>query len=319
MAIGLGVVTACSSPSADTPEDTGSAGAFPVTIDHIYGSTTIERKPTRIVTLGVTDADPVLALGTTPLAVTGYSFYPDTGIGPWAMKLVKGDKPARLASDSEPNIEQIATLAPDLIIGVMAGFDKATYDKLSKIAPVIARPAKYAPYTVPRAESTRMIATAMGQLDDGEKLIKQAEDAFAKAAAEHPEFAGKTATVVLPYDGKYGAYLPGDSRGRVVTQLGFTVPKTITDQDNGKSFFVEVSREQVALLDGDVLVMLANTPETREFVDKDTILQAVPVVAKGRMVITDTDTRGAMTYNSVLSIPYVIDRLVPELAKVLAS
>ncbi len=32
----------------------------------------------------------------------------------------------------------------------------------------------------------------------------------------------------------------------------------------------------------------------------------------------DLDVRGAMTYNSVLSVPYGVSRLVPELAAALA-
>jgi iron complex transport system substrate-binding protein len=36
------------------------------------------------------------------------------------------------------------------------------------------------------------------------------------------------------------------------------------------------------------------------------------------MILPDLDTRGAMTYNSVLSVPYALDRLVPQLAEAVA-
>ncbi|YCN58173.1 ABC transporter substrate-binding protein [Rhodococcus erythropolis] len=45
-----------------------------------------------------------------------------------------------LYSDSEPNFEKVAGLAPDLIVGVSAGFDENTYAKLTKIAPTVGRP-----------------------------------------------------------------------------------------------------------------------------------------------------------------------------------
>lgn len=309
------VLTACGSgPEPSGAEQAPTSGdSFPVTIPHTFGETTIESSPERIVTLGVTDADAVLALGTTPVAVTGYTFYPETGLGPWTEPYVEGTQPVRLDSDSDPNLEQIVALEPDLIIGVTAGFDKAIYDLLSQIAPTIARPAGTAAYTVPRDDATRMIATALGRPEQGEELISSANDAFARAASANPEFQGKRGVVVLPYDGKYGAYFPGDSRGQFMTQLGFRLPDEIAALDTGDTYFTEISRERLGMLDGDVLVMLADDPAARAFIDSDPALAAVPVVQEGRMIVPDTDTRGAMTYNSVLSVPYALDHLVPAL------
>lgn len=304
-------LAACGSGPAPAAPETG--GAFPVTIKHVFGETTIEREPQRIVALGVTDADAVLALGVTPIAVTGYKYYPETGLGPWAQALVTGEQPVRLESDSAPNLEQIASLNPDLIIAVSAGIDEAVYGKLAGIAPTIARAEAKTAYTVPRAEATRLIAQAMGEVAAGEELLKRADDAYAQAIAANPAFAGKSAAIVLPYDGKYGAYFPGDGRGRVITELGLHVPQGIAALDNGTTFFTEVSREQVSLLDGDLLVMLADAPAARQFVDTDPILQSLPVVKEGRMVIPDLDTRGAITSNSVISVPFALERLVPAL------
>jgi ABC-type Fe3+-hydroxamate transport system substrate-binding protein len=317
----MAVLGACGSPKqaapAVPPADGAGGGLFPVTIEHAYGTTTIDRVPARVVTLGVTDADPVLALGITPLAVTGYSYYPGTGLGPWAQALVRGPQPVRLASDSQPDIEQIAMLEPDLIIGVSAGFDQGVYDRLSSLAPTIVRPADVAAYTVPRDRATRMIAAALGRTEQGEALLRAADAAFADAVAAHPEFQGRTGAVVLPYDGIYGAYFPGDARGRFMQQLGFVVPGQLAARDDGDRFFSEVSREQLGILDGEVLVVLADDPAARAVVDGDPVLQALPVVAGGRMVVPDTDTRGAMTANSVVSVGFALDRLVPALAEAL--
>src|SRR5262245_31240141 len=51
--------------AADAPEAAEvevSAEAFPVTIEHKYGSTEITQRPERIVTVGLTDHDALLAL-----------------------------------------------------------------------------------------------------------------------------------------------------------------------------------------------------------------------------------------------------------------
>jgi iron complex transport system substrate-binding protein len=102
-----------------------------------------------------------------------------------------------------------------------------------------------------------------------------------------------------------------------MAELGFELPPALAALDTGDEFYIDMSREQVQMLDADVLVMIADTPDTRAFVDGDVLLQRVPVVADGRMVVVDTDTRGAMIYNSVLSVPYTLDHLVPMLAEAL--
>lgn len=326
--VGLRVGTAVSAvllaaACGGTPSNPPSAppggppgGPFPVTITHEFGSTTIEAPPQRIVALGVTDADPLLALGITPVAVTGYTFY-ESGLGPWAEERITGEAPLRLDSDSTPDLEQIAALAPDLIVGVSAGFDQAVYDRLRLIAPTVARPAGTDSYTVARADATAQIATAVGRGPDGEALNRRADEAFAAAVAAHPEFGGLTGSVVLPYEGRYGAYTPGDSRGRFLAALGFVPAPGIASLGPSDGYFVEIAPEQAGLLDGDVLVMLADQPAQRQAVAQDPVLQQVPVVVDGRMVLTDLDTRGAMTYNTVLSVPYALDRLVPQLAAAL--
>lgn len=294
-------------------------GAFPVTIEHVFGATTIEAEPERIVVLGVTDADAVLALGKVPVANTGFVFTAETrGFGPWAAPLVEGEDVTFLESDSEPNVEQVAALAPDLIIGISAGFDEDLYAQLSGIAPVIARPAGTAAYTVSRDDATRTIALALGQVERGEELIAAADDAFAEAVAANPEFEGKTATAALPFDGQYGAFLPGDARGQVLDQLGFVLPAAIAELATGDSFFVPVSQEQVNLLDGDVLILLTDEASQPQ-VDADPVLAQLPVVTSGGLIQPDLEVRGAMTYNTVLSVPFAIDGLVPLLQDALST
>ena len=58
----------------DSDTDSGAAApaaepsAFPVTIEHKYGSTTIEEAPKRIVVAGLREQDSLLALGVVPVA-----------------------------------------------------------------------------------------------------------------------------------------------------------------------------------------------------------------------------------------------------------
>lgn len=313
-------LTACgnadSGSSESAPSPQAADGAFPVTIEHEFGSTTIEEEPERVVTLGVTDADAVLALDLVPVGNTGYTFY-ESGLGPWTDDLVGGAELTRIDSDSEPNIEQIANLAPDLIIGVSAGFDDAVYEDLSQIAPVVARPAGVAAYTVPRDEATEIIATALGRPEEGVTLNEATDELLEQARADYPEFEGLTGTAVLPYDGKYGAYLPGDARGRFLMSLGFDIPEAITERDSGGDFFVELSTERVDLLDGDLLLVMSDD-EDFDITEGSSVFDTLDVVREDAVVTTTLDERGAVTYNSVLSVPYALDHLVPRIGEALS-
>lgn len=311
----LSLLAGCA--SSNSAQDTGTTDSdnenFPVTIDHVFGSTEITEEPERIVALGVTDADIVLALGEVPVGNTGYVFF-ENGLGPWTDELVKDAELTRIESDSEPNLEQIASLDPDLIIGVSAGFDEKVYEQLSAIAPVVARPSDSAAYTVPREEATNIVAKSMGKAEQGEELNAQVEEMVASAREEHPEFEGKVGLAVLPYQDKYGAFLPGDARGQFLESLGFSVPEEILEQDTGESFFVDVAKENVDALDGDLLLVL-HDDENIDIVADNQVLTTLDVVQNDAVVVATTDQRGAITYNSVLSIPYAIDELVPRLAE----
>lgn len=313
--------TAPAAPASTPPQGPTSTaaaeGAFPVSVDSAFGTATVPAVPTRVATIGITDADPLLALGVQPLSLTGFSFFPQTGLGPWATPLVTGT-PVVLDSDTQFSVEQLAALRPDLISALSSGIEQPLYQQLSAIAPVLARPADTPAYTVSRDTITRTLAAALGRPEDGEKLVAAADAALAGARAAHPEFAGRTAVVALPYDGQYGAFLPGDARGRFVTEVGFTVPKAITDLDDGSTFFIPVSLEQLSLLEADVLVVLTDD-KTREAVEQDQLLHQLSVVQRGGLVLPDIDLRGAISYNTVLSVPYAVERLVPLLAAALAA
>jgi len=50
-----------------------SGAAFPVTVPHRFGSTTIPAEPKRVVSLGYTDRDAILALGVVPVAIREFT------------------------------------------------------------------------------------------------------------------------------------------------------------------------------------------------------------------------------------------------------
>src|SRR5690606_2661953 len=138
----LALLAACGTPnpetdsaSAGTPPSAGSA--FPVTVEHKFGSTTIPEQPQRVVTVGFNEQDFALALGVEPVGVREFLGY-DAPNRPWAPEAVRG-KEIPTVGANELELEQIAALEPDLILGINGYFTKGTWQKLSKIAPTLAQ------------------------------------------------------------------------------------------------------------------------------------------------------------------------------------
>ena len=57
-------------PNAGSSKPTAAAGSFPAEATHRFGTTVVPKRPERIVVVGLTEQDAVLALGYKPIATT---------------------------------------------------------------------------------------------------------------------------------------------------------------------------------------------------------------------------------------------------------
>ena len=318
----VGTAAACGDSGSDTAAGTAakssaSGDAFPVTIKHKFGSTTIKSEPQRIVTIGLTDQDAVLALGKVPVATTNWLGDYKGAIGPWAQdKLGSSAVPTVLKdTGTGPQIEKIAALKPDLIIALYSALTKAQYQTLSKFAPVVAQPKEYNDYGIPWQQQTETIGKALGKADEAKKLVDGVEAKFAAAKAKYPAFAEATAVMATPYEGIF-VYGSQDPRSRLLSDLGFALPSGL-DKVIGDSFGANISSERTDLLDQDVAVWIV--PDTTTAVTKlhaTKLYGDLNVVKQGRevFIVESSDYGNAVSLSTVLSIPYVLDRLVPQLA-----
>lgn len=290
---------------------TPSSAAFPVTIKHKYGETTVPKQPARVVSVGYSEQDVLLALGVKPLGVRDwYGDYPGA-IWPWAKDAAGADLP-KIIGAAELDFEAIAGLAPDLIVGITSGMTKEEYDKLSKIAPTLPQPGEFPDYGVPWREEVRIIGKALGLDAKAEKSIADIEARFAQVKKDHPEFAGKTATVGFYFQEMPGAYSSADARSRIMTDMGFVIPKKF-DELAGAAFYFNVSNEQITTLDTDVIVWLSSTDEGLESIRKMPLRPQLKAVSEGREVFVGKLLGGAFSFGSPLSINYLLDNLVPKL------
>jgi len=318
----LGTATACGSDKdsgsdAAAEQTTAASSAFPVTIAHKFGSTTIKAEPKRIVTVGLTDQDPVLALGKVPVGTTEWLGGYKGAIGPWAAdKLGSAAVPTVLTdTGTGPQTEKIAALKPDLILSVYGGLTKEQYETLSKFAPVVAQPKEYNDYGVPWQQQTEIIGKALGQEDKAKELVSGVEADFKEAAAKNAEFAKSTAVMATPYEGLF-VYGSQDPRSRVLTDLGFKLP-TDLDKVIGDEFGANISKERTDLLDtGAIVWIVSDVDKDAAKLHKNALYGDLNVVKQGREVYVkeSSDYGNSVSFVSVLSLPYMLERLVPQLA-----
>jgi iron complex transport system substrate-binding protein len=237
-------------------------------------------------------------------------------IGPWA-KAALGDAavPAVLDDTDGLQFEKIAALQPDLILGLYSALTKDDYSKLSALAPTVAQPVGENDYGVSWDKETLIVGQAVGKAEEAQKIVDGIEAKFAEAKAAHPEFAGKTAIEAATYEG-YWVYSASDARVHILTQLGFTLPDGLAEIV-GDKFGANLSKERTDLLDTDVIVWLVPDPTSDPVtLHKDTLYARQDVVTEGREIFIGDNTEygAAHSFVSPLSLPYVLDRLVPQLA-----
>ncbi|MBY6413054.1 ABC transporter substrate-binding protein [Rhodococcus sp. BP-252] len=303
-AAAVALVAGCSSDDSSSSTNSDESGAFPVTITHHFGETTVDSEPSSIVTIGFNEQDFVLALGVKPVATRGNLSY-DYRNRPWAQEALGGTDIPEVGSE-ELNLEQIANAGPDLILGPYSFIEQGQYDQLSEMAPTIADIGGYD--DVPAAtwqQEFEVIGKALGKEQEAADQTAELEAKFQTTQDENPQFAGKTLT--LGFDMGDGTYLvlgADDIRALFFKDLGFEIP-AVTET---------ISPENLNKLDTDVLVMAG---ASREQLLADPLFAALNVVSQDRTAYIGAfseDLPSALGYSSPLSLNYAIDGFAPMLA-----
>ena len=307
---------AASSTTAPAADD----ATFPQTVEHNFGSTTVEKKPERIAIVGLTEQDTVLQLGYKPIATTEWYGDQPYAVWPWAQEALGDSKPAVLSNTDGFDVEKLASLRPDLIIGVNSGMDKKAYEQLSKLAPTIPAGKGSTDFFSPWDEQVALISQALGKPDEGRKLVEKVRADYAKAAAANPDFKGKTATFSQNafYDGLLYVY-PKGVNTEFLEYLGFTINPKLEPLVKSPGEQVTVSEERLDVIDADVIVFATEKPSDIANFKKVPTFKFLEAVKGKHAVYTDATLSGAMYFMTPLAMEYVLEKLTPELAKAVAG
>ncbi|GAA3019486.1 ABC transporter substrate-binding protein [Microbacterium dextranolyticum] len=220
----LGVIlTGCSAasrPDATTSMSAASAGTHAV--EHARGTTEVPDSPQRVVVLEPVELDTAVALGVTPV---GAALPANVGGVP-AYLGVSGVQ--SVGTVAEPDLEAIASLRPDLILGTEARHSKL-YDQLSAIAPTVFMKTQADPWQ----RNVALIGDALGHRTQAMALVDDFNSRCARIASEYP-VAGKTANFVRPLsETSLRIYSPTSFAGSALACVGLTIPAQPWDGDGG--------------------------------------------------------------------------------------
>ncbi|ONI76610.1 ABC transporter substrate-binding protein [Kribbella sp. ALI-6-A] len=252
-------------------------GAFPRTVKHALGETKLDKKPERVVVLDSGELDGVLALGMTPVGMAtnaGQSGVPSYLAG-------KAQGIPTVGGVTELNLEAIANLKPDLILGSKLRANDL-YPKLSAIAPTVMsiRPG------FPWKEDFLLVADALGEEAKATGLLND----YQKRATEVKSKVQGSPTISLV------RFRPGDIRlygnlsfiGVILKDIGLPRPKVQDIQE----LALEISQENIGQADGDwIFYSSYGKPETtaENTVVNGTLWKSLSAVKAGHVARVDDE------------------------------
>jgi iron complex transport system substrate-binding protein len=210
-------------------------------VKHAMGTTEIKGTPKRVVILTNEGTEALLSMGVTPVgAVQSW-----TG-DPWYDHIKAKMKDAKVVgTESQLNIEAIAKLKPDLIIGnKMRQEDQ--YQKLSAIAPTVFAETLRGDWK----ENFHLYAEALNKKEKGKEVLNAYNDRIKSIKEELGDKVHQKVSMVRFMPGDVRIYHKDSFSGVILDELGFDRP-----EDQKKNDFAEtnVTKERIPAMDGDVL------------------------------------------------------------------
>lgn len=320
------VLAACSSTPSDTASDettaASSAEEFPISIEHAFGTTTIEEAPERVATVNWANHEVPLALGVVPVGMASADFGDDDGNGllPWVEEKLEelgGEEPVLFDETDGIDFEAVADTAPDVILAAYSGLTQEDYDTLSEIAPVVAYPE--AAWATSWRDMILVNAAGMGMADEGEELVAELEGEIADTVAAHPGLEGVSTMFMTHVDtadlSTVNFYTANDTRAAFFADLGLATPAAVEEASASGEYSGSISAEQVDMFDDVELIVTYGDQALVDTLKADPLLSQMPAVANDAIVFLDgSGPLGTAANPTPLSISWVLEDYVTMLA-----
>ena len=278
-----GLLSACSAGPA-----TGPAAPTTRTVQHPLGTTEVPLAPTRVVALDRRAALPhLLTIGVTPVGALTYESIIGTPFPPVVAEQARDVTvlPTGGGAD-DPNLEAVAALQPDLLIGWTGGIEEA-YPALSGIAPTVAVDVDFTDASV----SLRAIAAALGRETEAEAVVAAFNERRDARLREIGDIGAVSVVTRSIGDQQFRVYQPaGSSVARWLAEAGGRIvpdAATMIGEPDGDEL-VLISPENLGQVTGGTIVVMHNTGAAGEAalaeLESSPLGPTLPAVRAGRVV-----------------------------------
>ncbi len=291
---------------ASDGSSTATAGDA-IVIDHALGTTTLSEAPERIVTLSVQWTDAVVAMGLEPVGYVLDAASGETEPYPWQDDVL--DTAERIDTSGTVPFERIAALRPDLILTTYLGAEGPDVEKLEAIAPTIGLLGDL--QVDPWQDQLEALGRVLREPERADEVIDRVEEQVSALADDLPGLEGKTyvAANYVEGDGIYVVADPDDGASRLFYALGMEIAPAVLALDGEAVGRVQISTEQVGVLDADLIGILTNGSDPKALPGWENLA----AVRTGALVDFELADVIGLNTPTPLSLPYIMDLVRPAL------
>lgn len=255
-----------------------SAFASAVTVKDAKGEFTLDKTPSRVVVLEYSFVDALAQVGVSPVGVADDNKV-DRILPQVREKIAAWQS---VGTRSQPSLEVIASLKPDLIIADPSRHT-AVFEELKKIAPTVMFDSRHESYQE-NLETAQKIGDLVGKSAEMKAKINEHNDYIANIA-KNLGVQGKKASFGTSREDKFNIQNDNGYVGSFLTTLGFAPTKLNSDQA-----FVEINLEQLVMEKPEYLFIAHYRDESiaRKW-EAEPLWKAIPAVKANHVYSVDSD------------------------------
>lgn len=255
-----------------------SVFASAVTVKDAKGEFTLDKTPSRVVVLEYSFVDALAQVGVSPVGVADDNKI-DRILPQVREKIAAWQS---VGTRSQPSLEVIASLKPDLIIADPSRHT-AVFEELKKIAPTVMFDSRHESYQE-NLETAQKIGDLVGKSAEMKAKINEHNDYIANIA-KNLGVQGKKASFGTSREDKFNIQNDNGYVGSFLTTLGFAPTKLNSDQA-----FVEINLEQLVMEKPEYLFIAHYRDESiaRKW-EAEPLWKAIPAVKANHVYSVDSD------------------------------
>ena len=249
-----------------------------VTVKDAKGEFTLDKTPSRVVALEYSFVDALAQVGVSPVGVADDNKI-DRILPQVREKIAAWQS---VGTRSQPSLEVIASLKPDLIIADPSRHT-AVFEELKKIAPTVMFDSRHESYQE-NLETAQKIGDLVGKSSEMKAKINEHNDYIANIA-KNLGVQGKKASFGTSREDKFNIQNDNGYVGSFLTTLGFAPTKLNSDQA-----FVEINLEQLVMEKPEYLFIAHYRDESiaRKW-EAEPLWKAIPAVKANHVYSVDSD------------------------------